>query len=98
MRCPECDSEEISLPSHSEPFCTCADCGHSWGELYELLRKERDVEPITRTMQLTIEVEVTAPADEDAERCLWTAEVSLSPTVRGVKFGTPAKVGVECEE
>lgn len=29
--CPECGSAEASLPSHSDPYFTCADCGASWG-------------------------------------------------------------------
>src|ERR1051325_2602018 len=30
MTCPECNSIEVSAPSHSDPYWCCADCGHSW--------------------------------------------------------------------
>lgn len=30
MTCPECESVEVSMPSHSDPYYACADCGHSW--------------------------------------------------------------------
>ncbi len=30
MTCPECGSEEVSMPSASDPYYTCAECGHSW--------------------------------------------------------------------
>jgi hypothetical protein len=37
--CSECGSIEISGPSHSNPYDTCADCGHSWGPLWDALKE-----------------------------------------------------------
>ncbi len=52
----------------------------------------------TRKVRLTLEIEVTAPVNEDHERALWTAGVTIIPTLPGVAFGLVEKVGVETEE
>jgi hypothetical protein len=52
----------------------------------------------TKKVRLTLEIDVTVPADEDHERAVWTAAVALGPTLPGVRIGQPAIVGVEAED
>lgn len=52
---------------------------------------------MTKKVRLTLEIDVTVPADEDHERAVWTAAVALGPTLPGVTIGQPAVVGVEAE-
>src|SRR5215831_3794375 len=51
-----------------------------------------------KKVRLTLEIDVTVPADEDHERAVWTAAVALGPTLPGVTIGQPAIVGVEAED
>ncbi len=47
MRCPFCESEEVSYPSHSDPSWCCADCGESWpleGVMNEIELTDRELE------------------------------------------------------
>jgi hypothetical protein len=52
----------------------------------------------TKKIRLTLEIDVTVPAEEDHERAVWTAAVALGPTLPGVRIGQPAIVGVEAED
>jgi hypothetical protein len=52
----------------------------------------------TKKVRLTLEIDVTVPADEDHERAVWTAAVALGPSLPGVTIGQPAIVGVEAED
>jgi hypothetical protein len=45
-----------------------------------------------------LEIEVTVPEGEDHERAVWTALAKVTPTIKGVTFGTVETVGVEAED